>query len=66
MSDRNTVAIYKIGDKVQLRFAGRLIGAVTEVREPMAPSEQVRYSIRIPMDPEPLWLEVRQDEVDKV
>jgi hypothetical protein len=43
-----------------------LIGTVTEVREPVSPDGHVMYSIRIPMDPEPLWVPVRQDEVDKV
>jgi hypothetical protein len=66
MSDKNTVALYKIGDQVRLRFGSRLIGTVSEVDEPVSPEGHVKYRIRIPMDPEPLWVPVRQDDVEKV
>jgi hypothetical protein len=65
MHDTKTVAICKIGDKVRLRYGARLIGTVTEVREPVTPDGHVRYRIRIPMDPEPLWAPVREEEIEK-
>src|SRR5437867_1846244 len=55
---------YKVGDRLQLRSRGpRWVGAVTEARGTYSPSGDVLYRVRVPMDPEPLFLLVREEEV---
>jgi hypothetical protein len=56
---------HQVGDKVRLTFGARLAGTVTEVRRAYSPGGHIMYRIRIPMTPEPLWVEAREDEVEK-
>jgi hypothetical protein len=56
---------YKVGDKVRLKSGARLSGTVTEVRDTHSPGGHIFYRICVPMSPEPLWLEVREEEVEK-
>jgi len=55
---------YKVGDKLQLKWRGpRWVGTVTEARGTYSPNGHVLYHMRVPMDPEPLFLLVREEEV---
>lgn len=54
---------YKVGDLLQLRSRGpRWVGTVTEARGSYSPTGHVLYHVRVPMDPEPLFLLVREEE----
>jgi hypothetical protein len=46
-------------------YGARLVGTVTEVHVSPTQAGRVRYRVRVPMDPEPLWMEVWEDEVEK-
>jgi hypothetical protein len=61
MPDTKTQPRYKIGDKVRLTFGTRLVGTVMEVRG----IRRIFYRLYVPMDPEPLIFEVREDEIEK-
>ena len=50
----------KIGDKVRVKGGDGLVGLVSEVRFARVPGARILYRVRVPMDPEPLWLEVRR------
>jgi hypothetical protein len=55
---------YKVGDRLQLKSRGpRWVGTVTEARGTYSPTGHVLYHVRVPMDPEPLFLLVREEEV---
>jgi hypothetical protein len=61
MSDIKTQPRYKIGDKVRLTGGTPLVGTVMEVQG----IRRILYRIYVPMDPEPLKFEVREDEIEK-
>ncbi len=65
MPDLETHARYKVGDEVRLLFGSRLVGTVTEIRRSSSGNIRFVYRVRVPMSPEPLMLEVREDEVEK-
>ncbi|HEV3261220.1 MAG TPA: hypothetical protein VG013_30485 [Gemmataceae bacterium] len=65
MPDLETHPRYKVGDKVRLTSGAPLIGTVTEVRGTHSPSGRILYRIRVPMSQEPLWLDVREEEIEK-
>src|SRR5260370_9648497 len=55
---------YKVGDQLQLKARGpRWVGTVTEARGTYSPNGHVLYHVRVPMDPEPLFLLVREEDV---
>jgi hypothetical protein len=58
-------AQFKVGDKVRIPFGTRPVGTVTEVTVSPTQAGRVLYRVRVPMDPEPLWMEVREDEIEK-
>ncbi len=64
MADLPTPPRYKIGDRVRLVFGARLVGTVTEVTPALAPHAHTLYRVRIPMDPEPLWWPLRENEIE--
>ena len=64
MPDLQTGPRYRVGDRLQVRIGSPLVGTVTEVRYTPFGSGQVFYRLYVPMDPEPLMLEVREDEVE--
>ena len=57
---------YKIGDKVRLVFGERLVGTVTEARGSYHPDGHAFNRVRMPMEAEPLWMNLREDEIEKV
>ena len=57
---------YQVGDKVQLKDGTRWIGTVTEARGTYSPKGHATYRVRVPLSPEPLFFEVREDEIEKV
>jgi hypothetical protein len=58
-------AKFKVGDKVRMPYGAFLVGTVSEVRVSPTQAGLVFYRVRVPMDPEPLWMEVREDEIEK-
>jgi hypothetical protein len=62
MPDIKTQPRFKVGDKVRARFGTRLVGTVMEVQG----IRRILYSVYVPMEPEPLKLLVREDEIEKV
>jgi hypothetical protein len=61
MPDIKTQLRYKVGDRVRARFGTRLVGTVMEVQG----IQRILYSVYVPMEPEPLILLVREDEIEK-
>jgi hypothetical protein len=57
---------YQVGDKLRLKYGTPLVGMVTEARGTYSPDGHILYRVRVPMDPEPLYLLVLEDEVEKV
>ena len=57
---------FKVGDQVRLKFGARLVGTVTEARGTYSPNGHAFYRVHVPVDPEPLWLELREDEIERV
>jgi hypothetical protein len=66
MSDLVKVPRFKVGDKVQLKHGTRLIGTVSEARGTYTSHGNVLYHVHVPMEPEPLLLLLRENEIDKV
>jgi hypothetical protein len=60
------VALYKVGDKVRMKYGSRLEGLVSEVRVAYYRGGHNLYRVRVPMTEEVLWLELREDEMEKV
>lgn len=57
-------AQFQADDKVRMPYGARLVGTVTEVH--VSPTTgRAHYRVRVPMGPEPLWLEVWEDEIEK-
>jgi hypothetical protein len=67
MPELNPQPRYNVGDKVRVTSGARLVGTVTEVRGAGPPprSGRICYRVYVPMDPEPLMLEVRDEEIEK-
>jgi hypothetical protein len=57
---------YKIGEKVRVKFGAGFVGTVAEARGTYSPDGNVLYRVYVPMDPEPLWLLLREDAVEPV
>lgn len=57
---------YKVGDQVRLTFLERWVGRVMEAQGSYSPDGHVLYTVYVPMDPEPLTLLLREEEVEKV
>jgi hypothetical protein len=66
MPDQQIGPIYKIGDKVRIKFPTRMEGVVTEVHYVPQGSGRISYRVRVPMEPEPLWWEIREGELEKL
>jgi hypothetical protein len=65
MPDLRKDAPYEVGDKVRIKSGTGLVGTVTEVRGNPSRATRILYRVRVPMTPEPLLLEVREDEIEK-
>ena len=57
---------YHVLDKVQVKHGNRFIGTVMEARGSYYPDGHVLYRVYVPMEPEPLILLVREEEIEKV
>ena len=65
MPDIKTKPRHQVADKQRLLNFPDLAGAVTEIRRSSAPDVRFVYRIRVPMDPEPLMVEIREDEFER-
>jgi hypothetical protein len=66
MSDVKAPSLFQVGDKVRMKFGSPpLVGLVAEVTGARSRTGLILYSVRVPMDPEPLWLVVQEDEMEK-
>jgi hypothetical protein len=57
---------FKIADEVRVKIPTRLVGLVSEVTWTSAGSGEILYRVRIPMDPDPLWMLLRESEIEAV
>jgi hypothetical protein len=57
-------AAYRVGDTVRLKFGARLVRTVTEARGTYSPDRPIVYRVRVVMSPEPLMVEVQEDEIE--
>jgi hypothetical protein len=57
---------YQVGDKLQLKDGPRWIGTVTDAYGTFSPTGNILYRVRVPLDPEPLYMVLTEDEVEKV
>lgn len=64
--EKNPPYKYKVGDQVRLKFPTQLIGRVMEMQGGHTPESHILYTIYVPMNPEPLIVPVREDEIEKV
>ncbi len=55
---------FKIGDKVKFKIGNMLVGTVSEVRYARHGSGAIWYRVRVPMEAEPLWFELLEEEVE--
>lgn len=49
-----------------MKFPTRFVGTIVEARGTYSPNGHVLYRVHIPMDPEPLFLELREEEIEKI
>jgi hypothetical protein len=56
---------YKVGDKVRWKYGTRLVGVVMEVFVYPNDKGHVRYTVRVPMEAEPIIMILREDEIEK-
>jgi hypothetical protein len=66
MSAFETGGRYRAGDKVRLKGGIGLVGVVAEVTLARTPEAQTLYRVHVPMWPEPLWWECREEEIEVV
>jgi hypothetical protein len=64
MSALSTPPRYKVGDQVRIKIPSRWVGMVSEVRYTPSGSGRVLYRVRVPLDPEPLWMVLAENEVE--
>jgi len=57
---------YKIGEKVRMRHGTPLVGLVSEARGTYHEDGNVLYRVRVPMEPEPLFMLVTEEEIEPV
>jgi hypothetical protein len=53
---------FKLGEFVNIRFS-ESVGLIVELRGPLAPGGMQVYRLRIERDPEPRFVEVREDQM---
>jgi hypothetical protein len=58
--------VYKVGDKVRVVGPGRLVGMIREVQRAVTPNGTTLYHVYIPLDPEPLIVPAREEELEAV
>jgi hypothetical protein len=66
MSDIKTTPRYQVGDKVRFVHGSRLVGSVMHVQGIHSPRGRILYEIYVPMDPEPLIMPAREEDIEKV
>ena len=57
---------YDVLDKVRLKHGSRFVGTITEAHGTYNPDSHVLYRVYVPMDPEPLYLLVREEDIEKI
>jgi hypothetical protein len=63
MPQQKTESIFKLGDRVRIRLSGGQRGRIVELRGPLGPGGAQIYRVRIPRDPKPGYIEVREDQL---
>ena len=64
MNDLKTPPRFKVGDEIRLIGGAPLVGRVMELRGYLSADGSMLYRLYVPMEPEPLMLEVREDEIE--
>jgi hypothetical protein len=55
---------YKPGDRVKILHSIGLQGVIDELRGPLGPKGAQVYSILLPRDPEPMFVEVLEEQLE--
>lgn len=58
--------IYQVGDQVRIKIPSRWVGTITEARGSYHESGNVLYTVRVPLEPEHLWMLLHEDEIEKI
>jgi hypothetical protein len=56
--------LLKLGDCVRIRRSTGLRGLIVELRGPLGPHGAQIYRVRVERDPEPAFIEVREDQLE--
>jgi hypothetical protein len=56
----------KLGDHVQVIYYPDLRGRIVELRGPLGPGGAQIYSIRVPRKPKPMYIELREDQLEVI
>jgi hypothetical protein len=65
MADFEHPPRYKLGDLVRFPWEQGLTGRITEVMPARTPEAHTLYTVKVPMDPEPLIFLVREEGIEK-
>jgi hypothetical protein len=65
MADFEHPPLYKLGDVVRFPSGQWLTGRVIEVTPARTPEAHTLYTVKVPMDPEPLLFLLRESEIEK-
>jgi hypothetical protein len=56
----------KLGDYVQVRYWPKMQAQVVEERGPLGPKGALMFRIRVEQDPEPSFIDVREDQIEVI
>jgi hypothetical protein len=59
-----TPAVLKLGDHVLIRHGRGLKGRIVELRGPLGPKGAQVYRVRLRKKPHPVYVEVREDQLE--
>lgn len=60
---KKTEHAWRLGDRVQIRHNLNMVGRIVEFRGPLGPGGAQIYRIEFSPEPEPLYAEVREDQM---
>jgi hypothetical protein len=60
---KNGKLTWNLGDRVRIRYHENLEGRIVELHGPLGPGGAQVYRIEFAMDPEPMYADVREDQL---
>ncbi len=58
--------VFKLGDRVRILRSGGQHGRIVEYRGPLAPGGVHVCTVRVPLDPDPHYIELREDQLKQI